>query len=348
MPCRPHHLLLPALLAALAPAPAQAQSSYTVAEIPLPPGQTDGTPYHIGPDGRIVVQSYNPSVNASRSYIFDHGTYTDIGTYQGLPRCEAASMNASGQIAGSSYSSNGFPARAWRWIAGVFSEVLTLGGTNANAFAINDAGDVTGWADVPSGGNYFAYIFRNGVSRCLGELIGNTSSTGYSINNNGLVAAQCSNIIGFMPRATIASADIGMHDLGTLGGMASFPAAINNVGHICGNSDTGVAGTDQYLPHGFIWRDNVMTDIPPLTGTQRCYLLDINDSDVAVGVSWPASGPGQAHVAINNVSRSLNAMIPTGSGWALNIAYCVNNGGQIAGVGLLNGERRMFLLTPVP
>jgi hypothetical protein len=37
----------------------------------------------------------------------------------------------------------------------------------------------------------------------------------------------------------------------------------------------------------------------------------------------------------------------SGAGWALHRAFGINGSGQIVGYGLLNGEPRSFLLTPV-
>jgi hypothetical protein len=44
--------------------------------------------------------------------------------------------------------------------------------------------------------------------------------------------------------------------------------------------------------------------------------------------------------------RDLNDLIPAGSGWTLTEARAINSSGQIAGTGLIGGERHAFLLTP--
>jgi uncharacterized protein (DUF2252 family) len=44
--------------------------------------------------------------------------------------------------------------------------------------------------------------------------------------------------------------------------------------------------------------------------------------------------------------RDLNSLISPTSGWVLEAATVINDAGQIAGVGRLNGARRIFLLTP--
>jgi probable HAF family extracellular repeat protein len=42
----------------------------------------------------------------------------------------------------------------------------------------------------------------------------------------------------------------------------------------------------------------------------------------------------------------LNSLIPAGSGWVLDGATAVNDAGQIAGYGTINGAAHAFLLTP--
>jgi probable HAF family extracellular repeat protein len=42
----------------------------------------------------------------------------------------------------------------------------------------------------------------------------------------------------------------------------------------------------------------------------------------------------------------LNDLIPSNSGWELEVAYDVNDWGQITGYGLINGKTHAFLLTP--
>lgn len=45
--------------------------------------------------------------------------------------------------------------------------------------------------------------------------------------------------------------------------------------------------------------------------------------------------------------RNLNRLIPANSGWQLTVARAINDAGQIVGDGILNGQQRAFLLTPV-
>jgi hypothetical protein len=42
----------------------------------------------------------------------------------------------------------------------------------------------------------------------------------------------------------------------------------------------------------------------------------------------------------------LNKFIPTNSGWSLRYATGMNDNGQITGVGIINGAKHGYLLTP--
>jgi probable HAF family extracellular repeat protein len=323
-----------------------AQPSYSIAELPAPAAGSN-TPKALLDDGRILVVNSDASGN-TRSYLWQNGSYTNLGVYQSLGRCEGGAVNSAGRVAGSSWSTSGFPARAWTWLAGVFTAVPTLGGSYANAYDINEGGRVTGWADAPSPASFFAYLFDGTTMLNLGELLGTLSTTGYAVNDAGWVAVAGTSLLNALSRAAVAWAGGGMHDAGSLGGLASFVIDINASGHMCGNSQTGESTSTKYLTHGFIWRDNVMTDIPPLLGRETFGLLDINDLDVAVGNAWTASNVSTAVVVLSDQPWDLNALIPAGSGWVLSQAWCVGNNGQVLGLGTLNGQSKMFIATPTP
>src|SRR5437660_7681384 len=90
-----------------------------------------------------------------------------------------------------------------------------------------------------------------------------------------------------------------------------------------------------------------MTDLGTLGGSSYAY--GINDSGTIVGYSWtPNSDHPHAFVYLNGMMIDLNSLIPSGAGWELLEAYGINNGGQIVGEGLLNGQSHAFRLDPAP
>jgi hypothetical protein len=72
----------------------------------------------------------------------------------------------------------------------------------------------------------------------------------------------------------------------------------------------------------------------------------INDRGEIVGVAIDAMGP-RALVWQGNVPVDLNTLIPANSGWYLQFTASINNAGEIAGQGTINGEVHAVLLTPV-
>lgn len=104
---------------------------------------------------------------------------------------------------------------------------------------------------------------------------------------------------------------------GHVGGLAY---AINNDGVVVGESydADGVA-------HAVRLRDGTLRD------------LDIADRQTFAyaAILWDEG-------EISN----LNDVIPADSGWFLAVAYGINDGGQIVGLGYRNGEQRGFILSP--
>ena len=70
----------------------------------------------------------------------------------------------------------------------------------------------------------------------------------------------------------------------------------------------------------------------------------INASGQVVGIS----DGGGAFLYDGGKMVNLNSLLPTGSGWALQNATCINDSGQIAGFGSINGYVHGFLMTPIP
>ena len=59
-----------------------------------------------------------------------------------------------------------------------------------------------------------------------------------------------------------------------------------------------------------------------------------------------AAGQPRAFLWRNGEMTDLNTLIPAGTGWILESAAGISDGGQIVGYGTLSGKRRAFLLTP--
>ncbi|MEX0612980.1 MAG: PEP-CTERM sorting domain-containing protein, partial [Pirellulales bacterium] len=99
--------------------------------------------------------------------------------------------------------------------------------------------------------------------------------------------------------------------------------------------------------HAFLY-DGTMHDLGTLGGTVSTG-QGINDSGQVTGWSYTNSGDRHAFVyAEGSGMVDLNSLIDPLSGWDLILGWAINDAGQITGYGLIAGQPRAFLLTPVP
>jgi probable HAF family extracellular repeat protein len=134
-----------------------------------------------------------------------------------------------------------------------------------------------------------------------------------------------------------------MNDLGTFGGAQSTAYGINNLGQVVGGAYT--SGSRE---HAFLYRAGVMTDLGTLGGYEsRAY--GINAAGQVVGFAATVGGGDHAFLYSGGIMTDLNNVIDTNSGWSLEVATAINDGGQIVGVGTYpTNQLRAFLLTPRP
>lgn len=290
--------------------------------------------------------------NQTRSFLWEEGEVVALGQFGvGFLRHEANDLNDSGRVAGSSWGA-GFPAAAWSWEDGEFTPLGALGGSNATSVAINKSGQQTGWAHTsPPIGSLigFAYLFDGGAMINLGELPEAIPSSGSGINDLGQVAGISMATGENFFRGIIADTTIGMHGVGTLGGLESHAVDLNDAGQVVGRSDTGRIVEDRWAFHAYVWQHGVMTALRPLPGGEFSGASGINAAGDVVGGSRPhfIGGSSQAVLWRDGVPIDLNSRIRPRSGWVLNSTWDINDAGQIVGTGLLDGESATFLLTPI-
>ncbi len=152
-------------------------------------------------------------------------------------------------------------------------------------------------------------------------------------------------------------------DLAPYGGALSGAFAINAAGQVAGKADTSNGVIQAYR-----WTVGVLTiGVPlgyyaaghaPADGFSQSAGYGINDAGDVVGAyGQTATVPNLMVDSVGDhafvwrdadrVMRDLNDLVGPLNGWTLNIAFDVNNRGQIVGQGTLNGQKRAFLLTPV-
>jgi probable HAF family extracellular repeat protein len=202
----------------------------------------------------------------------------------------------------------------------VLTDLGTLGGLSAQAYEINDAGHVVGYA-TNSSNQGRAFLWRNGVMTDLGTL-GGPRAEAHGINESDLVAGTSTpassttfhatlwegsdrtdltpgsggtayaindarQVVGTMdgPNAFLWEGGV-ITTLGSFGGHGSFGADINNSRVIVGGAYTNIAGSlGGLMAHAFRWQNNVMADLGILPGTEESWANSINDLGQIVGTS---------------------------------------------------------------
>lgn len=294
--------------------------------------------------------------------LWKDGGPINLGTFGGTQGL-AAAVNDRGQVAGcatntvpDSFSNCiGVPqatqSRAFLWEDGVMEDLGTLGGPDANAFLVNDRGQVTGWSftnSTPSNNCFLPlttdpFLWEHGKMTDLGTL-GGTCGFPNWLNNNGEVVGQ-SNLAGDSTYHPFLWRRGRMRDLGTLGGHFGAANSINETGDIVGWATT----PGDQAAHGFRWKRGQMSDLGVIQGKLCSFAFAINSKRQIVGYADDDCLRGNPHAFFweDGTLVDLNIFVPPSSGVLLTFALSINERGEIASLGLLpNGDQHAFELIP--
>jgi probable HAF family extracellular repeat protein len=165
------------------------------------------------------------------------GGMVDLGTTGGFPYSDAYGVNATGQVVGVAFNDVG-AATAWVNTAGVFTPI-SLGGSYAFGWDINDSGAAVGEGFLTGDSSYRAFLYADGRTISLGTLAGYGASEAYGINNNGQIVGRAeSTTPGGLSHGFLYTGGR-MLDLNTLvtvpgGGVITEARSISNTGRIVG------------------------------------------------------------------------------------------------------------------
>jgi probable HAF family extracellular repeat protein len=271
-----------------------------------------------------------PMEPRSHAAIFKGGVAVDLGVLPGQVYSRANGINAVGQVVGfSGLQRDSLESRAFVWSSQTgWIDIGTLGGAYAQAYAINDAGYVTGASQTQGMGPMLtthAFIYR-------------------------------------VPAAPYRRYSQ-MVDLGVLGGVSSYGTAINSYNHVAGYST--ITTSDERV-HAFLHDGTKMIDLGSLGGpgnrwgSDLSVALGVNSWDQVVGYTylpafgempiqqvaflWSRDGYGAGKMV--NLNKLVNV---TGKNYLLVSATGINDNGQIVAnaYDIQNGGVHAVLLTPV-
>lgn len=167
-------------------------------------GGPDSCGEHVNQAGDVAGQSYtNNYPNSSTGFptqdpfLYRNGKMIDLKSLGGVVG-EAAAIDDSGEVAGTSDLAGDVNAHAFLWQRGTLLDLGTLGGSNSAADWMNEAGHVVGDADLPGSKTHDAFLYRHGVMNDLGTQDGDPCSHGIAVNSKDQVvggSTDCSNFL---------------------------------------------------------------------------------------------------------------------------------------------------------
>ncbi|HKR13095.1 MAG TPA: DUF3466 family protein [Pyrinomonadaceae bacterium] len=346
--CRFGVVLAELIFLGLLTQPARAQTPvYTVTDLGTFGGVRSAA-FSINNSGQVA--GFAKTVDGrSQAFVYTNGTLFNLGTLGGADSY-AYRISDSGFVIGRATNAAG-RNRAFVTILNssmfdISSLDARLGGSFSVALGVNGSGQVVGY--FHSSTNHKAsrnrvFLYSNHQVTDLGAF-GGEDGIVTAINDTGQMVGN----YGTEPKADYAERTAFLYsggrviNLGTLGGKVTTAAGLNNTGHVIGWSQT--TGGEF---HAFLYSGGVLTDLGVLAGGTQSFAYAINNSGQVVGASDNAASTLHAFVYSAGQMRDLNTLIPANSGWVLTEARDINNGGQIAGNGIKDGQQRAFLLTPI-
>ena len=248
------------------------------------------------------------------------------------------------------------------WENGIMRQLPTLGGPNGYATAVNDRGEVVGWAETmvrdstcnsPQVFRFRAVLWnaKTGTKRELRPFQRDATSAATAINGRGQVvgiSGDCDIAVGnYSARHAVMWDNGRVVEIPHLGGeIWHTPTSINDHGHVVGFSNPeGVVGRT-LLPRAFLWKGGKKSrDLGLLQGDDNAQALSINNRGQVVGVSC-AGDNCRAFIWEKGVLRDLKQVVAPDFPGVFGSARSINDRGQITGHVVINGGLRAYVATP--
>ena len=244
-------------------------------------------------------------------------------------------------------SPTGKVCKGFRWANGAMTALPPFpGGFNSYATAVNNRGEIIGWAENGVADptcntalqtlQFRAVIWEpDGTMKELPPLPGDSTSAATAINDLGQVvgiSGACGIAVGGVSAAHSVLWQNGVpSEIPNLGGHTwNTPVAINNLGTVVGFSlPAGQDGTRNF--EAFLWTQaGGLQRLGKLPGDIRAEALGVNEKNQVVGLSRGGPFLFRAFIWQNGVMSDLNTVTAPGSQFLL-FANDINDRGEITG-----------------
>jgi probable HAF family extracellular repeat protein len=314
----------------------------------------------------------NTTVSRGRAVINVNGVNIDLGTL-GKPDANSwinwGGINDRGEAVGMSETAvpdpNGedvcgfgthLTCVPFLWRNGNMRALPTVGGNNGQASAINNRGEVVGYAETANTDPTCApsptalpVLWEKGHAQPLPLVGTDPDGVAFGINDQGQAVGYSGNCF-FATHAVMWKNNTAfvLKDLG--GTLSNVAYVINNLGQIAGK----VRSADGSHYVAALWQpDGTLITHEPLPGDLDAFATGINNQGQVVGNDFDSEfNWSHGFIWQNGVMTDLNALIPADSNLLIISASNINERGQISGMATVQsgpraGDIHAYLATPV-
>ena len=329
-------LVAVALFARGAPAQSPLPSPYGLMPVAML-GGSQSHAYDISELGQAIAGRAQTASGAYHAFAQGAFGLKDLGTLGGTDSTAFAviSQTAVGQA---QTTSGDYHAFSFDLFSNVRTDLGTLGGNFSAAYDLR-YGIIVGASRTSGSARLQAFQYVNGTMTAVGVNLGG-DSVARGVNN-------AFDIVGYACAAGNVSCRPFLFSSGVLtligpSNRAGTAVAINDRLDVIGSISAAAGST---ATHAFLYANGSLVDLGTLGGASS-EARGLNELGDVVGSAQNAAGQPRAFLWRGGQMIDLNTLLAAGSGWVLESAAAISDGGQIVGYGSLNGRRRAFLLTP--